>query len=103
MGKDLKAFLVIASISAIGSAIICVAGILIYVGIVVSLGGVMEKEEVLNQCDGCMAGLPLVNGVHKDHQMIGIGCTKHLYVPYDIEENTKVLIEKKKTGWIEND
>lgn len=36
--------------------------------------------EPLNQCDGCMAGLPLINGVHKDNQMFGIGCTKHLYV-----------------------
>ena len=39
-----------------------------------------DLTEPLNQCDGCMAGLPLVNGVHKDKQMFGIGCTKHLYV-----------------------
>ena len=39
-----------------------------------------DLMETLNQCDGCMAGLPIVNGVHKDRQMFGIGCTKHLYV-----------------------
>ena len=39
-----------------------------------------DLTEPLNQCDGCMAGLPLINGVHKDNQMFGIGCTKHLYV-----------------------
>ena len=42
--------------------------------------GMNDLTEPLNQCDGCMAGLPLVNGVHKDHQTFGIGCTKHLYV-----------------------
>ena len=46
------------------------------------LGHVVMSDltEPLNQCDGCMAGLPLVNGVHKDKQIFGIGCTKHLYV-----------------------
>lgn len=37
-------------------------------------------EVVVNQCDGCQAGLPLDEyGTHKDGQMFGIGCTKHRY------------------------
>ena len=43
------------------------------------LQGLPQKEKAINQCDGCQAGLPLVDGVHKDHQMFGIICTKHLY------------------------
>lgn len=32
-----------------------------------------------NNCDGCQTGLPLVNGIHKDHQLMGIGCTANRY------------------------
>lgn len=34
----------------------------------------------INQCDGCQAGLPLKDGIHKDHQIMGIACTKERYV-----------------------
>jgi len=37
-------------------------------------------EVVVNQCDGCQAGLPLDEfGTHKDGQMFGVCCTKHRY------------------------
>jgi len=32
-----------------------------------------------NQCDGCQRGIPVVNGVHKDEQGFGMGCTKDRY------------------------
>jgi hypothetical protein len=32
-----------------------------------------------NQCDGCLAGLPLENGIHKDHQLMGIACSADTY------------------------
>ena len=39
-----------------------------------------SKDVVVNQCDGCRAGLPLDKyGTHQDGQMFGIDCTKHLY------------------------
>lgn len=34
----------------------------------------------INQCDGCQAGLPLKDGIHKDHQVMGIACTKERYI-----------------------
>lgn len=34
-----------------------------------------------NQCDGCLRGLPVVNGIHQEPQGgMGQGCTSHLYV-----------------------
>ena len=37
-----------------------------------------------NQCDGCMAGVPAVNGVHRMGREGGyadlMGCTAHLYL-----------------------
>lgn len=37
----------------------------------------------INQCDGCQAGIPLVNGVHRMGREGGypdfMGCTAHLY------------------------
>ena len=33
-----------------------------------------------NQCDGCQRGIPVVNGVHKDEQGFGMGCTKGRYI-----------------------
>ena len=32
-----------------------------------------------NQCDGCQRGIPVVNGVHKDEQCFGMGCSKGRY------------------------
>lgn len=38
----------------------------------------VEWEE--NQCDGCKANMPVnEHGHHKDHQTLGMGCTKYLY------------------------
>jgi len=34
---------------------------------------------VSNQCDGCIRGIPVVNGMHKDEQMFGMMCTKGRY------------------------
>ena len=33
-----------------------------------------------NQCDGCVRGTPIVNGVHKDEQGFGMACTKDRYI-----------------------
>ena len=32
-----------------------------------------------NQCDGCIRGIPVVNGVHKDEQVFGMVCSKNRY------------------------
>lgn len=34
-----------------------------------------------NQCDGCLRGLPMVNGLHNGGPGDLIGCTAHLYAP----------------------
>lgn len=39
----------------------------------------MNTSKIINQCDGCQAGLPLVNGIHQDDQYFGIACTKDRY------------------------
>ena len=40
---------------------------------------IKQINKVLNQCDGCMAGLPLKDGIHQDGQVFGIVCTKDRY------------------------
>jgi len=32
-----------------------------------------------NQCDGCIRGVPIVNGIHKDEQYFGMMCSKERY------------------------
>jgi len=32
-----------------------------------------------NQCDGCIRGIPVVNGVHRDAQYFGMVCSKERY------------------------
>jgi hypothetical protein len=48
-----------------------------------------------NQCDGCQRGIPVVNGVHKDEQGFGMGCTKGRYtedaIQYITQEGTTDL------------
>jgi len=39
-----------------------------------------------NQCDGCIRGIPVVNGVHRDAQYFGMVCSKERY----IEEEPKM-------------
>lgn len=40
-----------------------------------------------NQCDGCMRGLPVENGIHREPTGgMGMGCTAHLYI-----EKTKLV------------
>lgn len=43
----------------------------------------------INQCDGCQAGIPLINGSHRMGEEGGYSnpmrCTKHLYL-YEGEE-----------------
>ena len=50
-----------------------------------------------NQCDGCQRGIPVVNGVHKDEQGFGMGCTKGRYKKtiQDVEYN----YPPKATNW----
>lgn len=38
----------------------------------------LEKHKV-NQCDGCMANLPIKNGIHQDKKGMGFYCTKDRY------------------------
>jgi hypothetical protein len=38
-----------------------------------------RKTKPINQCDGCRAGLPLENGIHRDGQMLGLVCTADRY------------------------
>jgi hypothetical protein len=44
---------------------------------------VLHYEERPNQCDGCLRGMPIRDGVHysPDGSYDMIGCTKHLYRP----------------------
>lgn len=34
---------------------------------------------MINQCDGCRRGLPLIDGIHKGKGWDMIGCTANLY------------------------
>ena len=40
-----------------------------------------NKDKPINQCDGCMRGLPIVDGLHRnpDGSYDMIGCTKDRY------------------------
>lgn len=54
-------------------------------------------EMELNQCDGCNADLPIINGSHKDSQMFGIGCTKERYnKPKLTPQNEVIIIQEEK-------
>ena len=37
------------------------------------------KPVTQNQCDGCIRGIPIVNGVHRDEQYFGMVCSKKRY------------------------
>jgi hypothetical protein len=54
----------------------------------------IEVEIEDNQCDGCNAGLPLVNGIHKDHQLMGIACTANRYTKPKVDQNNQIIIKR---------
>lgn len=54
----------------------------------------IEVEMENNQCDGCKAKLPLKDGIHKDNQTFGIGCTKDRYNQPKITNNSIKILKK---------
>lgn len=57
-------------------------------------------EYELNQCDGCQANLPIIDGIHRDSQMFGIACSKEMYNKLKInpKDNT-ITIRPIKNSW----
>jgi len=49
-----------------------------------------------NQCDGCQRGIPVVNGVHKDEQGFGMGCSRARYT--EDEAYTQEMLMKDATA-----
>lgn len=57
----------------------------------------VDLEIELNQCDGCQRGIPVIDGIHKDDQAFGIGCTRHLYNKIKTRpDNTVIVHESRK-------
>ena len=45
-------------------------------------------DSIFNPCDGCERGTPIVNGIHKDEQDLGMACSKSRYG--DFKDNVKL-------------
>ena len=49
------------------------------------------SQEMNNQCDGCIRGIPVVNGVHRDAQYFGMVCSKERYIEEKPKMNNRLL------------
>lgn len=38
------------------------------------------EERIINQCDGCRRGLPVVRGIHRDDKGYAMACSRDRYV-----------------------
>ena len=44
-----------------------------------------------NQCDGCIRGIPVLNGVHRDAQYFGMACSKDRYKRGDMSTELRAV------------
>jgi len=53
-----------------------------------------------NQCDGCQRGIPVVNGIHKDEQGFGMGCSRARYTTsHKTIQGVEYSYPPKATNW----